>query len=288
VARQITWTPPVGDPIVLTDRGRGYRVLADGTKGLDSVTYRTAAQVYAGVPGAELQTIEADVRQFSLGLSIEGDTESEFRDRKRALIRSMRPKAGDGVLSFADEAGARRSISCRYMGGLEGDAVAYFDGLSWRPVAQFVAFDPWFRGPAVTLEFGLGAPQSFFPFFPLRLAPSAIQGQFVVDLGDTDAPSFPLWTVMGPGTALTLTNNTTGRQIVVNAALAAGETMIIDTRPGRQSVRRGDGSNLMNTLTSDPALWPLVEGVNNVTALLAGATANSRVAGVYEPRYAGI
>jgi hypothetical protein len=94
--------------------------------------------------------------------------------------------------------------------------------------------------------------------------------------------------VTGPGSALILTNVTTGRSIELAFDLGDGQTATIDTRPGRQSVRAADGTNLMSGLSSDPALWPLEPDVNEVTALLTGAGAASRIVGTYRPKYAGI
>jgi hypothetical protein len=44
----------------------------------------------------------------------------------------------------------------------------------------------------------------------------------------------------------------------------------------------------MGAVATDPALWALVEGVNTVTAQLTGATSDSRITGVYAPRFSGI
>ena len=198
---------------------------------------------------------------------------------------------GEGILQVADELGVVRSLNCRYESGLEGDAEAQFSGVQGRAVVSLVANDPWFYGDAQTVEFGLGAPVSFFTptaGFPLRLSSSTVQGMFDVDLSDSDSPAYPQWTVIGPGSSLLLENQTTGRQIQVNASLASGEVMVIDTRPTFQSIRRGDGTNLLGFLSSDPALWPLIEGVNRVSAQLVGATSNSRILGAFRPRYAGI
>jgi hypothetical protein len=85
-----------------------------------------------------------------------------------------------------------------------------------------------------------------------------------------------------------LTNQTTGRTITVTVSLLGGQQLIIDTRPGYQSVRRDDGTNLMGSVTSDPALWTLTEGVNAVSVALTGSTSASRIVGTFRPRYSGI
>jgi hypothetical protein len=82
---------------------------------------------------------------------------------------------------------------------------------------------------------------------------------------------YPVWTIIGPGSSLVLTNLTTNRTLTVNATVAAGDSIVIDTRPGQKSVRRGDGTNLLSSLVGDPELWSLTESVNQVSAVLTGA-----------------
>lgn len=290
MADQIFWTSPGGTTVELTDSASGYSVLASGTTGLRSVKYEPVTTQYAGVDGASIELIRAEPNQPTLGLMLEASSESDFQTRARALVHLMRPQAGAGVLTVRTSTGDTRNLDCYCIGGLEGDESpeVTMTGAWWRLVLQFYAPSPWWTGDEQTIDFGLGAPSQFFPFFPLKLSASSVQGQFTVNMADADAPSYPMWTVTGPGSSLLLENQTTSRSIQVNAPLSLGQSMVIDTRPGQQSIRRSDGTNLMSYVTSDPALWPLVEGINYVSATLTGATAASRISGVYRPRYSGI
>jgi hypothetical protein len=119
------------------------------------------------------------------------------------------------------------------------------------------------------------------------LSATTIAGTATFDLSDTDAPTYPTWTVTGPGSQLTLTNSTTGQSLTLNAAIGDGRTVTIDTRPGYQSVRRDDGTNLFGSLASDPALWPLLDAVNAVSATLTNAGAASRIALSADRLYSG-
>lgn len=291
MAEQILWTPADGSaPINLTDEDAGYSVEADGTRGLRSVEYRFAARTYAGLDGEAVDAVTAVANRPTLGLLIQADGEVELRSRLRALVRAMRPKAGPGRLTVATEEGERRYLHCYAESGLEGDESesTHMPGRWWRVALKLYAPDPWWEGDAQVLTVGLQAPVPFFPAPPFTLSPSAVQGQFTVDLSDTDTETYPTWTVTGPGTTLVLENTTTGRVIEVNATLGVGEPLVIDTRPGYQSVRRGNGTNLMSAVASDPALWPLIADVNAVSAVLTGATAASRITATYRPRYAGV
>jgi hypothetical protein len=290
MADQFVWSAPDGTTIDFTDEGSGYRVLASGTRGLRSVTYEMVTSKYAGMDGETVDAIRAVGNEITLGLMVNAEGEANFRKRARSLVRAMRPKAGLGTLRVASTFGDVRSLDCYCTGGLEGDESpdAILTGAWWRLALKFYAPDPWWYGEQETYDVGLGSGSSFFPIPPITLAPATVQGHFTVDLTESDTVVYPQWVVTGPGSSLTLTNITTGRVITVNAALAAGETMVIDTRPGLQSVRKADGTNLMGTLDSDPALWPLIDGVNEVSAALTGATTASRIAGVWRARYAGI
>lgn len=287
---QITWTAADGTATTLTDTDAGYTVLGEGTRGLRSVAYDLTTRKYAGLDGEDVQGVHAVAGQPSLGLLIAADDEDTFRERARALRRAMRPKAGPGVLSVRSGDGRLRELTCYCVGGFEGDESpgVSFPGRWWRLALKFYAPSPWWRGEARMVSVGLQPPVPFFPGPPFTLSPSAVQGQFKVDLSDADAPSFPVWTITGPGSDLVLTNQTTGRSIVIAATLANGESLAIDTRPGAQSIRRSDGLNLMGAVRSDPALWPLIEGVNDVSVQLAGATSTSRITAIYQPNYAGI
>lgn len=292
MADRYLWTPADGSaPIDLTDEAAGYSILANGTRGLRSVSYDFATAQYAGVDGEKVQGIRAVANTPTLGLLLEAPDEDTFVARARGLVRKMRPKTGPGTLTVSRPDGTSRSLTCYVREGLEGDEATdvTLPGAWWKLAIKLYAPDPWWYGPSQLVEAGLGAPTLFFPIPPVTLSPGTVQGSFTIDLSDSDDLAYPVWTVTGPGSSLNLTNETTGRAIVVNAALADGEQMVIDTRPGFQSVRRvSDGSSLMGSLATDPALWPLIEDVNQVSALLAGATSSSRISGVFSPRYAGI
>lgn len=287
---QMVWSAPDGSTINLSNWSAGYFQLADNTTGLRSPTYDLSTVSYAGIDGTTVTAVRAQASEPTVALLIEAATKQAFRAKARALVRSMRPKAGLGTLTVTSEWGESRSLSCYCVGGLEGDQANNVggSGLWWRMVLKFYAPSPWWRGDVRSIMFGLSAPTSFFPITPVVLSSSNIQGALTVDLSDADAPSFPVWTVTGPGSALTLTNTTTGRTIQVTTPIGDGQSLIIDTRPGMQSVRDGNGVNLMGSLSSDPALFPLVEGVNQISALLAGAGPASSISGTYAPSYAGI
>lgn len=293
MADRLTWTSADGVTVIdFTDDAAGFAVLGDGTRGLRSPSYEVAALKFAGYDGEQVQAIRATAGSPTLGVLLQAAGPDDYQARVRALVHAMRPKAGAGTLTASTPVGETRSLTCYCVGGLEGDESTdgSLPGVWWKLALKLYAPDPWWYGDTQTVSVGLGAGQAFFPIFPLVLSPSSVQGQFTVDLSASDAPSFPVWTITGPGSGLVLTNQTTGQSLSLDATLLAGESMTIDSRPGMQSVRKSDGTNLLPTVTAgtDPQLWPLIEGVNTVSAVLTGATSASRVVGQYQPRYAGI
>jgi hypothetical protein len=290
MADRVVWESPEGRAIDLTDEVAGYRVVANGTRGLRSVGYEVMASRFAGMDGARVDAISVPPGEPTVALRIRANGVEDLRNKVRGLVRAMRPRSGLGSLVWTIEDGRSRRLQCYCVGGMEGDEStdSTLYGHWWRTVLKFYAPDPWWTGDEQRIDVGLGAGSTFFPIPPINLSASTVQGRFVIDLSDSDAPTFPVWTVTGPGSALVLRNETSGRDITVSVSLAAGETVVIDTRPDRQSVRRGDGTNLMGAVTSDPALWPLLDGVNVVSVALAGATGDSRIFGTFQPRFAGI
>lgn len=290
MAEQFIWTAADGTIIDLTDQSAGYSILAEGTRGLRGVPYEFSSSKFAGIDGETVDAVQASANSPTLGLILEASSVTDFRKKVRALVRAMRPKPGPGTLTVRTETGETRQLTCYCAGGLEGDESkdTTLPGAWWKVALKLYAPDPWWYGDPRSVSVGLGAGPVFFPITPMKLAPSTVQGQFSIDLSDSDAPAYPLWTVTGPGSAVVLTNVTTNDTITVNASLAAGQQLIIDTRPGYQSVRRDDGTNLLGSVTSDPALWSLVEGPNTVTMALTGSTSASRIVGTYRPRYSGI
>lgn len=154
-------------------------------------------------------------------------------------------------------------------------------------VVEMFASDRWWYDASDTaLSFALGSsPATFFPLFPLRLSSSQVLASTTVNNGG-DTVAWPVWTVTGPGSGLTIRNLTTGQQLTVAAALTAGEVLTVDTRPGAKSVIKGTATNLFGSLTG--SLFPLAKGSNTIEISLVGATAASSVGLRYRRRWGGL
>lgn len=289
------WAGANGVVTDLTVWSGGSYVLGDGITGQISPTYDFATQPTAGVDGEQLQQVTPHAGTLVLPVDFVAADGAELRTRIRGLTHALRPRAGRGMLTAVADDGTARTLPCYYRKGLEAGV---YRVTRFRAALEFWAPVPWWRGDPVSVAYGLAAPTTFFPILPIVLSASTITGQTIVDLSGTDAPTWPVWTVTGPGTQLTLTNTyqriqddgtvaTVTQSLVLNSTIGDGQAVTIDSRPGRQSVMRSDGVSLFPALGSDPAMFPLVDGVNTVAAVLANAGAASQIAGVADRLYAG-
>jgi len=292
---QWLWTAANGAITDLSAWGAGYFVTAD-IGGHLAPEYGFVTQAFAGVDGEQLQAVTAAGRSTTLGLDLVAADGADLRVKVRALAHALRPRAGIGKLTAVGDDGSARTLPAFYRKGLEGGV---YRAYRYRTVLEFWSPSPWWRGEPITEPWSLAASSSFFPILPLVLSSTTITGDRTIDLSDTDSPTYPVWTVTGPGSQLTLQNTWAGvdeygapqtmsADVVLNAAIGDGQTVTIDTRPGRQSiVRVADGVSLFGSLASDPALWPLVDGVNTVSALLTGAGPASSIALTADRLYSG-
>jgi hypothetical protein len=289
------WTAADGTVTDLSAWGVGNYVTADGSGGHLAPGYDFATQAYAGVDGEQLQQVTAQPAQPVLGIDLVASDGAELRQRLRSLAHVLRPRAGIGRLTAVADDGSSRYVRCYYRGGLEQGRYVV---TRFRAVLQFWSPSPWWRGVAVAQAWSLAAPTTFFPILPIVLSASTITGSVSVDLSDTDAPTYPTWKVTGPGSQLNLSNSwqrpdedgtlrTYTASLVLNTTIGDARVVTLETRPGYQRVTLDDGTSLFTSLGSDPAMWPLVDGVNTVTALLTNAGAASRIELAADRLYSG-
>jgi hypothetical protein len=308
---QWLWTAADGSTTDLSAWSANTYVVDTGTTGILAPEYEFATQSFAGIDGATVQQITAQPAAPVLGLDLVGSGTETLAARVRALAHALRPRAGIGTLTAIGAGGVERRLRCYYRKGLESGV---YRDQRYRTALEFWAPSSWWRGDVLRETWSLTAPAPFFPVPPVRLSATTLAGSRTVDLSGCDSPTFPLWIVTGPGSHLALSNSYTARQPDGTDAtvtldldvtpppgsplLGDGQHLAIDTRPGRQSVRRvtlaadgrtvtSYGESLFGWVGTDPAMWPLVDGVNEVTATLGGAGAASRITLEADRLYSG-
>lgn len=236
-------------------------------------------------PGEAFSSVEVRPRQLDFPMLIAAQTHAEFISKMRTLVSAMNPDKGEGTLRVGHDGATARELKCRYVSGLEGSG----SGKGWGPSSGLVivslrASDPfWYELVSVTSTYILGAPVTFFPFFPLRLSQSGIFTEpSVTNSGDHTA--WPVWTITGPATSVIVHNLTTGFSLTVNLTVPAATTLTIDTRPGRKTIQM-NGQNYFSAMSSDSVLWGLARGANNLQIILNDADGNSSVQLSYRPPF---
>jgi hypothetical protein len=264
----------------------GVRAL--GAVGMDMPPVEFVEDEIPEQPGTQLREVRTRPREVQLPLFVEQPTHNDLRSFLRALARRFDPASGDGRLRSTSADGVMRELVCRYSAGLEGSRTRIDSGATWRrALLVFRAFDPlWLDTQPVSQTYTTGAQRNFLgdPFLPIKLTSDTVFGEQTVD-NDGDKPTFPVWTVHGPASSVRLTNVTTGQVIDLAVPLTAAQTVVIDTRPFRKTVRRDDGTNLYAGLSLTSALWPLPSGMSTVRVELPDATADSFVTLTYARRW---
>jgi hypothetical protein len=243
-----------------------------------------------GQPGLRLRDVRHGVTEFPLPFWVHGSSESDLRVQLRAMIRAMNPGRGVGKLRITSPVGDQREINCIVVDGLGlKEAGGETGPTDQRIVAVFRAHDPYYYDVSATTQpFEITDTPSFFPWGGstlFRLTSSEIFSDGSVE-NDGDVETWPVWTITGPGSVITLENLTTGKTLTfATASLTTGETIVIDTRPGAKTVLKNGTTNLFPDIGTS-SLWPLAAGTNLVRLQMAGADAvTSSVVLSYTQRY---
>ncbi len=228
-----------------------------------------------GSPGSRARGVRHLARDFVLPIWVTAADEVALRTAMRQLVVRMDPKRGAGTIRVTSPGGDQREITCMVVDGL---GMLEHLGETSGPTVQRVtllmrAHDPYWQAAAdegMTIE--SGDRPSLFPFFPLRLSSSEVFAEITVtNTGDVDA--WPVWTVDGPASSITIRDLRNGKHFTLNLAdeLTLGESVVIDTRPGRKSVTKSDGTDLFGDLTTASSFWPLWPGATAVRIELTGS-----------------
>ncbi|MEU0991266.1 phage tail family protein [Streptomyces sp. NPDC005953] len=282
---QVSFTDPSGIVTTLTDWERGW-VLQPGAKGLDMPSYAMTQDESPGIDGYAVRQVRAQGKTISLPIAFwANDSRAAYKARRRGFIRSLNPKRGPGTLTVTEPDGTARSIGVYYSDGMEGDESRDAAGARWCvSVLTFACPSPYWLGTEVTHTWRNGSDATFLPFLPLAVGGSEVLGEVTVDQdGDDDA--FPVWTITGPATTVTLTNQTTSESLVLTRTLTGADTVVIDTRERQQTALLNGVTNLWPDLSDDSTLWPLAEGTNDLVLTVAGSTGDTSVRMTYQLRY---
>lgn len=281
----VAFTDPAGAVTVFTDWEHGW-ALQPGAKGLDMPAYAFTQDESPGIDGYAIRQVRAQGKEIVLPVAFwADDSRAAYLTRRRTLIRSLNPKRGLGALTVTQADGSARTIGACYSAGLEGDESLDAAGARWCVNAlTFACPSPFWLGAEVTTEWRAAVAATFFPVLPLAVGNSQVLGAVTVD-NDGDDTAYPVWTITGPATSVSLTNTTTGQTLLLTRTVTVGDTIVIDTRERQQTALLNGVTNLWGDLSDASTMWPLETGINDLTLTVAGSTANTRVRMTYQPRY---
>ncbi|MGW3992349.1 phage distal tail protein [Amycolatopsis sp. NPDC004772] len=231
-------------------------------------------------PGSVPRSFRHGARDFTIRINLNAATEPALRTVQRSMMYTVDPTRGQGTIRVTSPLGDVREIGCRYVAGFETEEEPGVSGPTMQQSdVTFRAFEPYWQDQSdISQTFTIGTPPNFFPFFPVRLTSSEIAVDDTV-LNDGDVQTWPVWTITGPGSSISLQNLTTGRSTVLQtASLGIGESITIDTRPSKlyptgKTILRQNGAPLFEDQSSTSALWPLIKGVNAIRLAMTGAVA---------------
>ncbi|MCY9786826.1 phage tail family protein [Nocardiopsis sp. EMB25] len=272
---RVTWTSAAGQEVPLSDIGQGYAVL-EGARGLAMPTY----QLYQSdslLDGTVIRGTRTEAREVFLPIYLEAPTRPEVLAKRRALAQAFSPTeadgGGNGVLEVAESTGQRRWIRARYVSGMDGPEGGGDTGMDWATYGlNLLAAQPYWERTPVTVRWALEpVTDTWLPILPVEVRDSGVVGQGMTIRNPGSVRGWPVWTITGPlsGTA-TMRNVSTGAELEFTATLAAGEQIIIDTRPRHKTVRDHTGANRFSDLALGSVLWPLAPGANTVDIILTG------------------
>ena len=197
------------------------------------------------------------------------------REELRRWARVLDPAKGEGILTVVEGEWAGRQLRCVYEAGLdqleESARSPIPVTLIWR------AAYPYWEDATESSETVVqdAVILHWFPFLPLVLGPSDTFDSFYVT-NEGDVTSWPVVTVTGPTVDMELRNDTTGALWHLTGTVAAGATLVVDTRPGHKTVDI-DGVNRFGWLTPESSLWGLAPGENEVVVAGTSTTTATSV-----------
>lgn len=279
---RVTWTSAAGTDVPLSDIGQGYAVL-EGARGLAMPTY----QLYQSdslLDGTVIRGTRTEARELFLPIYMEAPTRADVLARRRHVADAFSPTVadggGDGVLTIAEDSGQTRRIRARYVSGMDGAEGGSDTGMDWATYGvTLLAEQPYWERDPVVVRWSLApVTDTWLPILPVEVRDSGVVGEGMTIRNPGSVRSWPVWTITGPmdGTAI-MRNVSTGALTEFTSTLAAGETITIDTRPRRKTVRDGDGNNRFAELALGSVLWPLAPGPNTVDIVLTGLGTGSRL-----------
>ena len=120
-----------------------------------------------------------------------------------------------------------------------------------------------------------------FPFFPVFLADSTVQGEHELRV-EGDAPVWPVWEIQGPGRDVEIIGPCGGR-LFVEGEVTSPITIV--TEPGKRSIRDASGLIWDRMKPGDDQFFALEPGEQTVKMTMVGGNPESTIKAVYSENW---
>ena len=120
-----------------------------------------------------------------------------------------------------------------------------------------------------------------FPFFPVFLADSTVQGEHELRV-EGDAPVWPVWEIQGPGRDVEIIGPCGGR-LFVSGEVTSPITIV--TEPGKRSIRDASGLIWERMKPGDDQFFALEPGEQTVKMTMVGGNPESTIKAVYSENW---
>lgn len=239
VGLPMTWAAK-GAEFTLSDRRTGL-YLRPGVRGLGSTTTERRSSSSPAVAGSRFQGVTTMDREVFWPLRIfHGGGSAAWMARDRAFWATMDPE-DTGVWTVNLPDGSRRSLRLRFV--TDGDHTFDRDPVraGWATYGiTLVAEQPYWTGETVRKSWAQGDMRDFYVTDAARTANGYPAGTIhylssggalgsATFSNDGDVPAYPVWTVVGPTTAVSF--GVGGNDIIVPFEIPAGYAVQLDTDP---------------------------------------------------------
>jgi len=120
-----------------------------------------------------------------------------------------------------------------------------------------------------------------FPFFPIFLADSTVQGEHELRV-EGDAPVWPVWEIQGPGRDVEIIGPD-GSRLFVEGEVTSPITIV--TEPRKRSIRDDSGLIWDRMKPGDDQFFPLEPGEQVVKMTMVGGNPESTIKAVYSENW---
>jgi hypothetical protein len=242
----MSWVGWDGGEWDITDPQSGVFLTQGGVRGLDAVTPAPWSSSSPALDGSRYRGERIPERECFWSLYVYSDESSqEWLERDRAFWRTMRRgKVGRWTVQTPD--GTQRWLDLRFTEvdqGFERDPVAF----GWHLYGvRLTAWQPYWAGELVTRSFANEPPVPFYASEHVSPDPGSL---FYISSGSTlalaaidnpgDVDAYPIFVFDGPweaGASAGIGSDVT----VYGASVAAGKSVVIDTRPDRLGAKQID------------------------------------------------